>query len=74
MGEGEKRRQAREMFVITNQDDMVVGNGSTGTFYLTRGMAEAALERMEQRFPGAELKLSTWVPQSTKLVFMDVGE
>ena len=71
-GEAHKRQMAKEVLVITDENEIPVTSGSKVTAYLTRGMAEAAAKSQQKNFPNATLQVTEFVPKSSKLIFMDV--
>lgn len=74
--ESTKRREAKEILVITDENELPITTGSKVISYLTMGMAEAALERVQAGDPSRRenYKISVFVPQSSRLIFMDGGE
>lgn len=73
-GEAYKRQMAKEVLVITDENEIPVTTGSKVTTYLTRGMAEAAVRSMRDKFPNVTLQVTEFVPKSSRLIFMDVDD
>lgn len=70
-GEGQKRRELKQILVITDELEQPVTSCSRVHGYLTMGLAEGALRREQNQRPDKQLQITVFVPQSTRLIFMD---
>ncbi|MNQ72694.1 hypothetical protein D3C85_874060 [compost metagenome] len=73
-GEGQKRKELKQILVITDELEQPITNCSRVHGYLTMGLAEGALRREQNQRPDEQLQITVFVPQSTRLVFMDGDE
>lgn len=73
-GEAAKRQLAKELLIVTDENEVPVTQGSKVHAYLTKGMAERSLRSLQKNYPDLKLQLTTYVSQSSRLIFMDTDD